>query len=71
MSRAAEIEAELERVETLIKSVTDSPRPSYMVDGIQVHHAEYLRTLLEYRKQLREDISKISFQAKSTARFER
>ena len=52
----AELEAEVERLSALIVTVTTTPKPSYMVDGVMMQWTAYLAMLNTMRSSVMDQL---------------
>jgi hypothetical protein len=64
-----ELETEIDRINTLIQSITANPKPTYQVDGVRMEYTALLKALMEYRTQLKRELSQEPFVAFSVIEF--
>jgi len=67
MTVQADLETALEQIAARILEITESPKPSYSVDGQSVSWDAYLRTLIDSYERLKKQIqSEEPFEVQST-----
>lgn len=64
-----ELEAEYDRLTTLIQSVTTTPKPSYTVGKTSYRWTEYLRELREQRDAIAAALRALPYQGEASVDF--